>query len=156
DRGNLAAPTITMTLEDAQAAFNQPGLVNTIEVAIDPGADRDAVTNSVLSALGSHFTQNTASASDTILYTLESSFLMFNVLGVFALFMGGFLIYNTFRTVVIERQHDLGMLRAIGAQRGQLGQMLLIEAAVQGVIGTVIGLVLGYGLAMAGGAFVTS
>jgi putative ABC transport system permease protein len=148
DKNALTTPSIIMPLADAQAVFNQPELINTIEVAFQPNVDQSAVTGRVLETLGSNFTQYNASGADTIFYTLETSMIMFNVLGMFALFMGGFLIYNTFRTIVVERQRDLGMLRAIGAQRGQLTQMLLIEGAIQGVIGTAIGLLLGYVVAI--------
>jgi putative ABC transport system permease protein len=64
--------------------------------------------------------------------------------GVLALFMGGFIIFNTFRTVVAERRRDMGMLRALGAKHGTITGMILVEGLLQGLIGSGIGLVLGY------------
>ena len=58
--------------------------------------------------------------------------------------MGGFIIFNTFRTIVAERRHDIGMLRAIGANRATIIGLVLTEGLVQGVIGTAIGIGLGY------------
>ena len=58
-----------------------------------------------------------------------------DLLGVMALILGAFLIFNTFRTVVVERQHDLAMLRAIGATRRQIMQMIVIESLIQGMVG---------------------
>ncbi|KAB2853817.1 MAG: FtsX-like permease family protein, partial [Anaerolineae bacterium] len=75
--------------------------------------------------------------------------------GVIALFLGGFLIFNTFRTVVIERRHDLGMLRAIGATRRQIMQLILTESLLQGFIGTLIGLIVGYIFALVITDFIT-
>ncbi len=85
-----------------------------------------------------------------MLAALQTGFAIFNLLGLLALFLGAFLIFNTFRTVVIERRHDIAMLRAIGATQRQITTMILIESFVQGVIGALIGLVLGFLLALGG------
>src|SRR5258708_37978739 len=69
-------------------------------------------------------------------------------MGLLALFLGAFLIFNTFRTIVLERRHDLSMLRAIGATRAQLTQMVRIESFIQGLVGTLLGLLLGYLMAV--------
>ena len=66
------------------------------------------------------------------------------MIGVLTLFMGGFIIFNTFRTIVAERRHDIGMLRAIGASRRTIVGLILTEGLVQGVVGTAIGMALGY------------
>ena len=71
-----------------------------------------------------------------------------DLMGLLALFLGAFLIFNTFRTIVLERRHDLSMLRAIGATRAQLTQMILIESVLQGLVGTLLGLLLGYLMAL--------
>lgn len=151
DKLSSSAPQFLMTLRDAGAAFNQPGLINTIEEALHAGADKDAVSTDLQKALGAGFKINSTSSSlDSYLTILQTAMSVLDLLGLFALFMGGFLIFNTFRTVVIERRHDLGMLRALGAQRGQLTQMILIEGLIQGLIGTALGLIAGYGLALLG------
>jgi len=62
--------------------------------------------------------------------------------------MGGFIIFNTFRTVVVERRHDIGMLRALGASRGTIIGLFLAEGLLQGAAGTLIGMVLGYLMAL--------
>lgn len=147
ERGNMAAPRVIVSLADAQAAFNQPGLVNSIEVAFQPGVDRDAVSADVQKALGRNFRLNANTSQIDAIASLEIGFAMFNLLGLIALFMGAFLIFNTFRTVVVERRRDLAMLRAIGAERRQLTLMILVESLIQGIGGTVIGLILGYGFA---------
>ena len=56
----------------------------------------------------------------------------FNILGFLTLFMGAFIIFNTFRTIVAERRHDIGMLRAIGAGRGTIIGLIMSEGLVQG------------------------
>jgi len=66
-----------------------------------------------------------------------------------ALFVGGFLILNSFNMTVLQRMRELGMLRTLGASRRMATTSVLIEALVIGVVGTVLGLALGLGLAMA-------
>ena len=60
-----------------------------------------------------------------------------------AIFVGAFLIYNTFSMTVVERTREIGMLRAIGMSRFQIIRMVLAEAAFLSVIGSSAGLGLG-------------
>jgi putative ABC transport system permease protein len=75
---------------------------------------------------------------------------LMSAFGFLALFMGAFIIFNTFRTIVAERRRDLGMLRAIGASRRMVLGLILSEGLIQGVVGTALGLLLGYLLALGG------
>jgi len=149
EQGSLSAPPMYMTLADAQSALNQPGLINTVEVNIDANADEDAVTKDIENALGSSFQSDTASSVMDSVGALGIAFSVLDLLGFLALFLGAFLIFNTFRTVVVERHHDLAMLRAVGATRRQITTMIMIESLLQGIVGTLIGLILGYLLALA-------
>lgn len=65
-----------------------------------------------------------------------------------ALFVGSFLIVNTFGILVAQRGRELALLRAIGASRGQVTRSVLVEAFVVGVIGATLGLGLGVLLAL--------
>ncbi|MCC6612375.1 MAG: ABC transporter permease [Anaerolineae bacterium] len=148
EQGDLSSPQIYVTLADAQAAFNQPGLINTVEVSLAPGADRDAVAANIQQALGDSYTLDQGDSSSNTLAAMQVGLAMFDVLGLLALFLGAFLIFNTFRTVVVERRHDLGMLRAVGATRQQITLLIVIESLIQGLIGTAIGLLVGYLMAL--------
>ena len=64
-----------------------------------------------------------------------------------ALFVGGFLILNSFNMTVLQRMRELGMLRTLGASRAMATRSVLAEALVIGLVGTVLGLALGLGLA---------
>ncbi|MER5362220.1 ABC transporter permease [Streptomyces sp. NPDC002785] len=65
-----------------------------------------------------------------------------------ALFVGVFLIANTFTMLVAQRTKELALMRAVGASRRQVKRSVLLEAAVVGVIASVVGFVLGLGLAV--------
>jgi putative ABC transport system permease protein len=63
---------------------------------------------------------------------------------IFSLVMAGFIIFNTFQMNVGERRRQLGILRAIGTTRKQVLWMVLREAAILGVLGSILGCFVGY------------
>src|SRR6202020_2518628 len=65
-----------------------------------------------------------------------------------ALLVGGFTIYNTFSITVGQRTRELALLRVVGASRRQLFRSVLAEAAVTGLIASLIGLGLGVAAAL--------
>src|SRR5581483_10278760 len=69
------------------------------------------------------------------------------VFGGVALFVGAFIIFNTFSMLIGQRIRELALLRAVGASRGQVIRSVLVEAVVVGAIGTTIGLAVGLGFA---------
>ena len=71
----------------------------------------------------------------------------FAMMGVGALVVGMFLVYNSLAVSVAERRHDIGILRSLGATRLQVGALFIGEAVILGAAGTLIGLPLGMGLA---------
>lgn len=73
----------------------------------------------------------------------------FRGLAVLGAFVGGFLIFLTLSTMVVERTSTWGVLRAVGASRGAVVRAVLAEAVVIGVVATVVGL--GLGLVLASG-----
>ncbi len=63
-----------------------------------------------------------------------------------ALFVAAFLIFNTLSMTLAERVRELGLLRAAGATRGQIGRLVLAQAVVLGIFGSALGLAWGVGL----------
>ncbi|MBB0243795.1 FtsX-like permease family protein [Streptomyces alkaliphilus] len=66
-----------------------------------------------------------------------------------ALLVGIFLIVNTFTMLVAQRTREIGLFRAIGAQRGQVNRSVMVEALLLGIVGSVLGFVAGIGIAIA-------
>ncbi|MFB7738993.1 ABC transporter permease, partial [Streptomyces sp. NPDC056112] len=64
-----------------------------------------------------------------------------------AVLVGVFLIVNTFSMLIAQRTRELGLLRALGADRRQVRRSVLAEAVLLGVVGSTVGLVAGIGLA---------
>lgn len=69
---------------------------------------------------------------------------MFAAFGIVALFISAVGMFNTMTISLLERTKEIGIMRAIGATKGDIWQMFLIEALVIGFLGGVLGLALGY------------
>ena len=135
---------LLVPLATAQQLFSAPGQATAIDVAITAGADRETVKQALQAKLGTDFNVGSAVSNNALAQDLQLGLVIFNIFGILTLFMGAFLIFNTFRTVVVERRHDIGMLRAVGATRGTIVRLILLESALQGIIGTAWASVLGY------------
>jgi putative ABC transport system permease protein len=138
---------VYVPLPAAQRLLGMPGQINVIEAVVKPGVDREEVEKAALAALGDTFKPEPPEMGEELLASLQMGEIAFALFGVMALAIGAFIILNTFRTVVVERRHDLGMLRAIGASRRAVVGLVLAESLLQGIFGTALGLVGGYGLA---------
>lgn len=64
-----------------------------------------------------------------------------------AMFVSGFVIFNTFSVVVTQRYRELALIRAIGGAPKQVRRSLLVEGATIGIVSSAAGVVLGVGLA---------
>lgn len=143
-----SAPEVYVTLPDAQRMTGSGDKISTVEARIAPGADRAVVEAALRRKLGSDYLVGGLSNESTLLASMQTANYMFTFFGVFALIMGGFIILNTFRTLVAERRHDIGMLRAIGADRKTILGIFMIQGVMQGVLGTAAGIAAGYGLTL--------
>ncbi len=65
-----------------------------------------------------------------------------------AVLVGVFLIVNTFSMLVAQRTREIGLMRAIGSSRKQVNRSVLVEALMLGVVGSVLGIAAGVGLAV--------
>jgi putative ABC transport system permease protein len=137
---------VLITLPQAQKLFDAPGRINVIEANLTTKdkAPSAAIVNDIKAQLGNTYTLGGLTSGSEFATSMQTAAVIFNMMGILALAMGGFIIFNTFRTIVAERRHDIGMLRAIGANRATILSIVLTEGLVQGVIGTAIGIGLGY------------
>jgi putative ABC transport system permease protein len=64
-----------------------------------------------------------------------------------SLFVGAFLVFNALTMTILERTRELGMLRALGSTRAMIARSVIVEAMLLGVIGSLLGVLFGYGMA---------
>ncbi len=138
--------------ETAQAIVGEAGRFDWISVAGD-GISQEELRDRVAATLppgteaitGDAFTEESQDAFQKIIAVFNTFLLAFALI---ALFVGSFIIYNTFSVIVAQRTRELGLLRALGARRGQVLASVLVEAAVVGVVASAVGVVLGVALAV--------
>lgn len=138
----------------AQKLFLRPGEFKDVAVTAAPGvSDRQLLTDvkpllpeDAEARTGKVLADEQAEQIESGLSSLNKLLLAFA--GV-ALFVGIFLIANTFTMLVAQRTKELALLRAVGASRRQVKRSVLLEAAVVGLIASVVGFALGLGLATA-------
>ena len=137
---------VLVTLYEAQKVLDLHNRINTVEINLDTtdSSRREQVQNNIRQILGDDYTLGGLSIGSELLTSLQVGQTAFNLMGFLALFMGSFIIFNTFRTVVAERRHDIGMLRTLGANRSTIIGMILTEGFVQGTLGTLTGMFFGY------------
>jgi putative ABC transport system permease protein len=156
DSDNLLGATIaTFTLEDTQALFDKEGRVDEFALVGDGTVDPAALRESVAAEarfLGVDAEVSTATdrAADETADIGEALGFLTTVLLAFAgiaLFVGSFLIANTFSIIVAQRAREFALLRAVGASSRQVRTAVLLEALLVGVVASTVGLLLGIGFA---------
>ncbi|WP_420611633.1 ABC transporter permease [Candidatus Spongiisocius sp.] len=141
-------------LPTAQSVLQRPGLLSGGAVQVTPGAQIEEVIAGIQAVLPDHATvvsgQDAAEAEAADIQSALSFFTIFlSVFGWVALFVGSFLIYNTFRIVVSQRTRELALLRALGAGTRQIRGIVLLEAVTIGFLGALLGV--GFGIMIAFG-----
>jgi len=142
---------VLFTKAAAERLVGQPGKVDGIGVVAAEGVSqqelRDRVARvtppSVEVVTGKVIEQESRRAVKDIINIANRFLLTFAVI---ALFVGSFIIYNTFSILVAQRTRDMALLRAVGASRRQVLGSVLLEAVVVGLIAAVLGLVAGIGV----------
>jgi putative ABC transport system permease protein len=146
---NLAGATLAaFTLPTAQAIALQTGKLDAINVVTAPGASKAAVQKAIARALppgvevvtGQTVANENTSSVNQALSFFSTALLVFAFI---SLFVGAFTIYNTFSIIVGQRTRELALLRIVGASRRQVFGSVLGEAAITGLVSSVIGLGLG-------------
>ena len=145
------ATIAVLTLPEAQRLTGKEGEFDQISVAAEDGVSPDRLAASLQAALPDLDVetgeQNIQSQRDDIgEFTgfIKTALLIFA--GV-ALFVGAFLIFNTFSITVAQRTREFAMLRTLGASRRQILASVILEAAAIGLGAAAVGVALGIGFA---------
>ncbi len=134
--------------------LGEEGLYSVINLTANDGVSQGQLRNQVKAVLGDDYIVQTGQeASEEEADALQGFVSLFqNVLLGFAavaLFVGIFLILNTFSIIVAQRTRELALFRAMGASRGQVIRSVMAEAVVVGIIASTLGLAAGVGVAKA-------
>ncbi len=152
---SIAGATLVL-VDDATALseFAPDGKVQSFTLTADSGVSQGDLRKRVSAVLpgdaeavtGKTVGEETKKQIDTILGFISIFLFVFAII---SLFVGGFIIANTFSMLVAQRTRELALLRAIGASRGQVLRVVLGEAGLLGIFGSLLGL--GVGILLAQG-----
>jgi putative ABC transport system permease protein len=148
------ATSAIFNLPTAQRVLDRRGELDDIFVQADPGISPSELRGRVAAALpkGVEAVTGATAASEDSQAIKDGLGFFRTALLVFAtvsLFVGAFIIFNTFSIIVAQRTQELGLLRALGASRRQILTSVAAEAAITGVVAAAIGVVAGIGIAAA-------
>ncbi len=136
----------------AQAFLTSPGKIDAIRVVADPGVSEAQLVERIseIAPKGTEVLTGTEiTKEDQAAIKEDMSFfnVFLMVFAVIALFVGSFIIYNSFSILVAQRTKEMALMRAIGASRKQVTRSVLLEAGVVGLIASALGLAAGVGVA---------
>jgi putative ABC transport system permease protein len=152
---------VVIPIASATAIFGLSG-VSQIDLLLTPGTSPDTVAASLEARIRTQ--PYLISEPGDLTASLQASTSDFQataaLIAAISLFVGAFLIFNTLSMTVVERVREVALLRAAGATRGQVHNLVFLQAAILGLVGSVAGLVLGWllaiwlvgGIAASGGA----
>jgi len=143
-----------LLLPEAQRITDKSGELDQILIAADEGVSEETLKRRVERRVGAPSLlietaeENAERNSDQIRDDLGFLRIALLVFAFVAVFVGAFLIFNTFSITVAQRVREFGMLRTLGAGRGQILGAVTVEALAIGVLGALLGLAGGYAIAV--------
>ncbi|MGO1318241.1 MAG: FtsX-like permease family protein, partial [Cellulomonadaceae bacterium] len=152
DAAVSGAIIVGLDSDTAAALFAPDGTVDSIAVFGDGSQDEEALAGRVSSALsgsevsvvtGDEARAESRAAVDQIVGFIGTFLMIFAVI---ALFVGGFIITNTFTMAVRQRLREIAVLRAVGASPRQVFASVVGQAAIVGLVGSALGILGGAGL----------
>ena len=145
----LRGQAALVDIATAQWRFGRLGELNRLDIRVARDADRAVMVQRIQALLppGAHAApvENLEQASA---YPSRAYRVNLNVLAMVALFTGGFLVFSAQALETARRRGEHALLRVLGLQRRGVARLVLLEAAALGAVGALLGLVLGYVLAI--------
>ncbi|MEZ4657267.1 MAG: ABC transporter permease [Caldilineaceae bacterium] len=131
----------------AQEVLGRVGRLSRIDLIVPEGGEGEAALERIAAVLPPGARIERAAARAGAVSEMTAAFrLNLTALSLLALVVGMFLIYNTVTFSVVQRRGALGSLRSLGMTRAEIFALILSEAGLLGLIGTLFGLGLGIGL----------
>ncbi|MBK3634721.1 ABC transporter permease [Streptomyces asoensis] len=136
-----------------KALVGEPDVYTNVNVTAAAGVSDDQLKKNVAAGIGAGYKVQTAKETADANRQDVGSFLdvmkyaMLGFAGI-AFLVGIFLIINTFSMLVAQRTREIGLMRAIGSSRKQVNRSVLAEALLLGVVGSLLGVGAGVGIAV--------
>jgi putative ABC transport system permease protein len=149
----LGATLAVFDTATAQELMDRQGEFDFLSVVGDDGVSAPALRDSITQVLPKGFEAITGAtaakqAADQVSQGLGFLQTFLLVFALVALFVGAFIIFNTFNIIVTQRVRELGLLRTLGASRRQIMVSVVVEALITGLIASAVGILAGVGIAI--------
>jgi lipoprotein-releasing system permease protein len=143
-----------MRLSDAQSLFSEPDLLSVISFKVDDMDRAPAIGRSIEQAAGKGFmTTNWMEVNREIFRALKLEQVVTFIVIALIVIVAALNILIALTMMVMEKTRDIAVLMSFGVQPGQVRRIFLLQGFLISVIGTAVGLVLGYAAAWAGGHY---
>ena len=153
DQDSLAgAIIVAFELSEAQRMFGLEDQLTYVDINAVDGVSSEELQARIATVLPAELEvvtgdQQSAEQIDDINEGLGFITTFLLVFAGLSMFVGAFIIQNTFRIVVAQRAKELALLRAVGASKKQVTRLVVVEAIVVGLIASLLGVAAGIGLA---------
>jgi lipoprotein-releasing system permease protein len=141
-------------LSDAQRLFGLGNLISVIEFKVDDIYAADQVARQLEEAAGSGFmTTNWKEQNKALFHALNMERLVTYITVGLIVFVAALNILISLIMMVMEKTKDIAVLMSMGTRKSQVRNIFIAQGVLIGVIGTAIGLLLGYAISYAGGHY---
>ena len=128
----------------AQKLLDSRGKVDLINVVVENNYDVDEVKNQIANLDSENLNvinaqEAAAEQADSIKQGLDFFNTILNVFAGIAIFVGAFIIQNTFRILLLQRTKELSLLRALGTSKRQIYRLVISESLFMSVVGSNLG-----------------
>jgi lipoprotein-releasing system permease protein len=141
-------------LSDAQRLFGLGDLISVIEFKVDDIDKADLVARQLEDAAGKGFmTTNWKEQNKALFHALNMERLVTYITTGLIVFVAALNILISLIMMVMEKTKDIAVLMSMGTRKAQVRNVFIAQGVLIGVIGTAIGLLLGYAISYAGGRY---
>jgi lipoprotein-releasing system permease protein len=141
-------------LSDAQRLFSTGNVVQILEFKIDDIYKANEIGQELEKAAGAGFqTTNWMEQNKTIFHALRLERLVTFITVGLIVFVAGLNILISLTMMVMEKNRDIAVLMSMGTRKSQVRKIFIAQGALIGIVGTVLGLALGYSLSWVGGHY---
>lgn len=127
-------------LKTVQESFGKPGLVSVVDIrALCNACPAEIIADAINQDIAGVRAVAVKQIADNEMGVVSKLGRFLLALAVVTLLVGGFGVVNTMLTSVHERRKDIGIMRAVGASRNQIGKVLVYEGILVGIIGGILG-----------------
>lgn len=140
---------VFMNLTEAQDFFGVGKVATSIEITVTDVDEAVAVAADIQQAVGPTYrVEDWSRLWPNLFAALRLEKTVYFLVLLLMVLIAAFNIVSTLIMVVMEKRKDIGVLRSMGASRGSIRLIFLIKGWIIGAVGTVAGVVIGYGLAL--------